>query len=369
VKILAVNWRDMKNPDAGGAEVHLHEILKGLVAKGHSATLVASNFAGGSEEDSQNGIRVIRRGKWFNANFVIPMFLRSHLKRNSYDLIVEDINKIPFFTPAFTRTKVIAVIPHLFGATVFRETNPLLASYVYFWEALIPFVYQSCRFVSISPSTKDDLIGRGMRKDRIDVVLCGLDNSTYRRLDACERFETPTLVHFGRIRKYKSVDTVIRVLALLKQKLPEARLVIIGDGPEKTNLEDLTKKLGLTGSVEFSGVLSTQRLVETLNKSHVFINASPKEGWGLTVVEANACGVPVLASNRPGLKDSLRDGETGFLVEYGDVQAFAERAYQLLTDEDLWRRMSGAGILAAQSLTWERTVEEMEQIFLREISA
>lgn len=366
MRILAVNWRDMKNPDAGGAEVHLHEILKGLVAKGHSATLVVSGYAGGGDEDSCDGIRVIRRGRWYNANFAIPMFLRGHLRRNDYDLIVEDINKIPFFIPAMTGTRVIAVVPHLFGTTVFRETNPLLASYVFFWEQFIPFIYQSCRFVSISPSTRDDLIARGIRSDRIDVVLCGLDQGVYRRIDSCERFDVPTLIHFGRIRKYKAVDTVIRVLAMLRRKLPDVRLLIVGDGPEKPNLEALTRKMGLTDAVEFCGVLSTERLVETLNRSHLFINASPKEGWGLTVIEANACGVPVLASNRPGLKDSLRDGETGYLVEYGDVAGFAERAYELLTRPDLWRRMSERGVEVARSLTWERTVAEMEEIFLRE---
>jgi glycosyltransferase involved in cell wall biosynthesis len=367
VNILALNWRDMRNPDAGGAEVHLHEILAGLVRKGHRATLITSNFPGGSERDLHDGIEVIRRGRWYNANFVIPRVAREHLKNNGYDLVVEDINKIPFFMPAFTKHKVIAVVPHLFGTTVFRETNAVLGSYVYFWEKFIPFVYQDCRFVAISPSTKTDLIDRGIPKDRIAVVLCGLDNRTYRTRENVARYEAPTIVHFGRIRKYKSVDTVIKTLAVLRKKLPDARLLIIGDGPERGNLQALVQRLHLEKSVEFRGAVPTDTLVDILNRSHLFINASPKEGWGLTVVEANACGVPVIASDRPGLRDSLRDGITGFLVEYGNVAGFAEKAYQLLSRKDLWQSMSAAGIEHARSLTWERTVSEMEAIFAREI--
>jgi len=210
-------------------------------------------------------------------------------------------------------------------------------------------------------------MGRGIAEDRISVVLCGLEQGTYRLHDELERFPEPTIVHFGRIRKYKSVDTVIRAFAVILQRLPKARLLIVGDGPYRPNLETLVQQMGLGESVKFLGVIPTTELVETLNRAHLFLNASPKEGWGLTVVEANACGMPVIASNRPGLKDSVRDGETGLLVEYGDPGAFAEKALELLSDDGRWQRMSEAGVKWAKSLTWERTAAEMEQIFLKEI--
>lgn len=367
MRILAVNWRDLRNPDAGGAEVHLHKILSGMAEKGHEVTLVASNFRGGKEVEEYDGVRVIRKGRWFDANYAIPLFLRSYLKENHYDLIIEDINKIPFFLPATTGRKVVAVVPHLFGLSVYRETNPLFASYVYIWEKFIPFVYQSCNFIAISPSTKEDLVNRGIPHTQIEVVLCGLDKSTYRVLEGVERYEKPTLVHFGRIRRYKSIDVVMRAFAIVRREMNGARLLIIGDGPERPNLERLAGKLALGDSVEFLGTVPTGRLVEILNKAHLFMNASVKEGWGLTVVEANACGLPVIASDRPGLKDSVKNESTGFLVEYGNVRGFAEKALLLLKDRDLWEGMSRAAIEHAGMLSWERTVEEMERIFLREL--
>jgi glycosyltransferase involved in cell wall biosynthesis len=367
-KFVAVNWRDLKNPDAGGAEVHLHEILKRLASDRHEVTYFVSNFPGGSEEETYDGIRVVRAGRWYDANYVIPRRVSAHLRDHDCDLIIEDINKIPFFLPFYTRRRVVAVVPHLFGGTVFQETNPLFASYVYLWEKLIPRAYRKCRFVVISPSTKEDLVRRGIPADRIDVVMCGLDHSTYRNL-GLERYSEPTVVHFGRVRKYKSIDMVIEAYALVRERIPSARLLIIGDGPERENLIRLAWRRGLAESVEFLGGVDTTRLVEILNRSHVFLNASPKEGWGLTVVEANACGLPVVASRRPGLQDSVKDGVTGFLVPYGDVRAFADRAVEIITDPALSKRMGGAAIDWARSLTWSRTGSEMLKIFLEEIDS
>ncbi len=196
----------------------------------------------------------------------------------------------------------------------------------------------------ISPSTKADLIRRGIGADRIDVVLCGLDHGAYRVVGGVERERVPTLVHFGRMRKYKSIDVVIRAFARVREALPSARLLVVGDGPERENLIRFARGLGLGESVEFPGAVSTPDLVGILNRAHLFLNASPKEGWGLTVIEANACGLPVVASRRPGLQDSVKDGETGYLVEYGDVEAFARRSVELLTEPATWRRMSEAAI-------------------------
>ena len=366
-RFVAVNWRDLRHPDAGGAEVHLHEILKRLAADGHEVTYFVSRFPGGAKEDCYDGIQVLRSGRWYDANYVIPGRVRAFLRSHPCDLVIEDINKIPFLLPAFAGPKVVAVVPHLFGGTVFRETNPLFASYVYLWEKLIPSVYRHCRFVVISPSTKDDLIRRGVRGDRIDVVLCGLDHEVYRAMPALGRFDNPTLVHFGRVRKYKSIDVVIKAFALVMEKLPHARLLIIGDGPERESLARLARRMGLGGSIEFLGAVGTPDLVNLLNRSHLFLNASPKEGWGLTVIEANACGLPVIASRRPGLQDSVKDGETGHLVEYGDVRGFAAKAIELLTDPEKWGRMSLAAVEWARSFTWDRTGREMKKIFLDEI--
>lgn len=367
--LVAVNWRDTGSPEAGGAETHLHEILKRMVARGHRATLFACGFPGAKAHEVIDGVDVHRAGSWWNANQTVARAAASFLAREPADLVVEDINKLPFCMPVRTKVPVLVIVPHLFGASVFRETNPLLASYVWSWERIIPAVYRRSRFCVISPSTRDDLIARGVPASNIDVVYCGLDHVRYRRLPGVERERVPTLVHLGRVRRYKSVDVVVRALARLRERLPDARLVVIGDGPELPAVKRLAHQLGVSASVEFTGRMGAQAMVERLNRCHVFLNPSPKEGWGLTVVEANACGVPVVGSDRPGLRDSIRHEETGFLVPYRDVNAFAERAHALLTDAALWRRMSEAGERWAATFTWERTADEMEAVFVRAIEA
>lgn len=366
MNLVAVNWRDMRDPDAGGAEIHLFEILRRMVERGHRVTWFSCRFKGASGFDSYDGIDVVRCGSWYNANFAIPRAVKAFVAREKVDLVLEDINKIPFYLPLRVDVPVMPVIPHLFGTTVFRETNPLFALYVYAWELLIPRVYRKCNFAVISPSTRDDLVKRGIPADHIDVVLCGMDHERYRLLDGVERYEDPTVVHFGRVRKYKAIDVVIRAFAKIKERLSNARLVVIGDGPELGNLKKLSRGMGLSESVEFMGRVDSEEMVAVLNRCHVFMNASPKEGWGLTVVEANACGVPVVGSNRPGLADSILDNKTGFLVDYGDVDGFARKGLELLTDTDLWRRMSAAALDWARSMTWKRTADEMEALFLRD---
>ncbi len=280
-----MNWRDRGDPMGGGAEVHLHELLRRLVTKGHEVTWLACDYPGAAaEEVGEDGIRYRRRGKWELANFYLPGLLKDELAARSYDIVMEDINKIPFYTPLHTRLPVLAVIPHLFGSTVFRETNPILASYVALSELPIRWVYGHCRFMAISQSTAEDLVRRGIRRDLIEVIECGMDHTPYLIDSPPERTSQPSLIHLGRLRRYKSVDVVIRATEIIRKTFPEVRLNIIGEGPDRPRLETMTKQLGLSENVKFLGYLPRDEMVRLLYTTHLFLNPSPKEGWGLTVI-------------------------------------------------------------------------------------
>ena len=361
-----MNWRDIGDPLGGGAELHLHEILKGAVAARWQVDMVTAGYAGAPARETVDGIDIHRRGHWSVANFVLPGLVKSLLRSRRYDLLVEDINKIPFYTPLYNRgVPVLAVVPHLFGTTVYREANPLLATYVYAAESLIPRVYRDVDFEVISPSTKEDLVARGMDPARIHTVYCGLDHARFTLAEPPSRSETPLVVCWSRLRRYKSNDVAIRAFAQIRRELPAARLLIMGRGPDESRLRRLTERLDLTASVEFAGFLPRQELVANLHKAHVFLNPSPKEGWGLTVVEANQCGLPVVASDRPGLRDSVRHGETGALVPYGDHAAFAREAMVLLKDPEVWQSRSEAARRWAAGFSWPRCVEESLALFAK----
>jgi len=354
IKVLAFNWRDIKHPEAGGAEVHLHEIMKGLVSRGHDVTLLCSSFPKAGREERIDGVEILRAGSWWNANFVLPYkYLRS-LKGRRYDLIIEDINKLPFFTPLYAKCPVVAVVPHLFGTTVFQETSPPLALYVWSYELFIPFAYRSAPFIAISESTVEDLVKRGIPRERVFLVHCGLDHGTFCRDSSVEISEEPTVIFLGRLRKYKGVQILLRAMVKVRERVPGARLLVVGDGPYKGSLERLAARLGIAEFVTFAGFVPSGERVEMLRKSHVAVSPSPKEGWGLTVVEANACGTPVVASRSPGLRDSVRHGETGFLVRHGDVEELAGRVVEVLSDDVLRDALSEGALRWAARFTWER---------------
>lgn len=370
MRLLVLNWRDIADPMAGGAEQHLHHILAGAVRRGWQVDLCCADYPGGGARGKIDGVEIHRRGHWTVANLTVPPLARALLKRNRYDLLVEDINKIPFYSPLFAgKVPVVAVVPHLFGTTVYRETNALAATYVYAAESLIPRVYRHCEFEVISPSTRDDLVARGLDPARVTTIYCGLEHERFTLADPPARSDTPLLVSWSRLRRYKSLDVAIRAFDLVQKELPAARLLIMGRGPDEARLRALTRKLGLEAKVEFRGFQPWDELVRTLHRCHVFLNPSPKEGWGLTVVEANQCGLPVVATDAPGLRDSVRDGETGVLVPYGDARAMADHALLLLRDAAYFARMSAAARAWAGTFSWERCVDESLELFRRAAAA
>jgi glycosyltransferase involved in cell wall biosynthesis len=352
LRILILNWRDLENPWAGGAEVHIHEIADGLVRRGHSVTLLSSHFPGSAAESVRHGVRILRAGNKWNANIALFWAARREIKQQRYDIVIEDINKVPFFTPPIHDLPMVVYVPHLFGSTVFRETNPLFGAYIWAMERPISYVYRRATWIAISESTRRDLVSRGVPKERTHVVHCGLDFDSYQRSDPPPRRDHPALVHVGRLMRYKSADVALRALAILRQTRPDARLYVAGDGPDLSRLQNLAQHLDISEAVDFLGFLPHAEKVDLLWRSHLLLNPSPKEGWGLTVVEANACGVPVVASRRPGLMDSVRDGITGRLVEYGDAAAFAAACDELLGDPQEYKRVVGEARDWARSFRW-----------------
>ena len=319
-------------------------------------TWLCSGFDGGAPEVSIDGIRVLRRGHWYDANHALPAAYRRELKGERFDAVLEDINKLPFFAPRWADSPVLAIVPHLFGTTVFAETGPLQALYVMAHEALLPLVYRDTPFMAISESTRGDLVARGIAREQISVVHCGLDHERFKPTAA--KAERPTVAFLGRLRKYKGVDTLLEAFAEVRRTLPDAELWIIGDGPHRSALEARAKQLGLGDSARFFGFVPAAEKVQRLSAAHVSVCPSPKEGWGLTVVESNACGTAVVASRSPGLVDSVKDGETGILVPHGNTSALSDALMSILTDRARREQLEQNGALWAKTFTWERCADE-----------
>lgn len=364
MRILVVNWQDRRNPQAGGAEVHLHEIFGRLAAHGHTVTLLASGWRGCPSREEVDGLDVHRAGGRHTFPAAALRAYRSRLRRERFDLVVEDINKLPLYTPLWAGAPVVGLVPHLFGTTAFREASWPVAATVWAAERLMPLVYRGTSMQAISRSTADDLVRRGFRRGAIRIIYPGVDHDVHRPGPGVSPFPEPTAVHVGRLKRYKGLDVAFRALRLLDGRGVPLRLLVAGRGDDERRLRRVARDEGVERRVEFLGYVSQERKVELLRRAWVNIYPSPKEGWGMTNVEAAACGIPTVASDAPGLRESVVDGETGFLVAHGDEAAWADRLEILCTDERLRRRLAQGALRHAARFSWERAAEETEDALL-----
>lgn len=362
MRLLVVNWQDRENPQAGGAELHLHEIFGRLAAAGHEVTLLCGGWPGCPPEVSLDGMRVVRVGTRYTFPFLVHGVWRERFAGTGVEVVVEDINKVPLFTPRWGQVPVVGVVPHLFGGTVFQEAPIPLAALVWLAERPIPMVYRGVPFQVISESTADDLAARGIPRDSIEVIYCGIDTTHFTPLPSA-RAEQPTFAYLGRLKRYKRVDLVIRAFARLA--LPQARLEIGGAGEHRPALERLAASLDLGGRVRFLGRITEEEKLSLLRRAWAMVFTSPKEGWGITNLEAAACGTPVIGSDSPGIRESIRHGETGFLVPHGDVASLATAMRQVSEAPSLVATLGTAGRRFAEQFTWDRAARETEAHLVR----
>jgi glycosyltransferase involved in cell wall biosynthesis len=357
LRILVVNWQDRENPQAGGAETHLHEIFGRLARVGHEVRLLCGGWPGCPPRTNLDGIEVFRVGTRLSFPILARRAYRERFAPEPGGVLVEDINKMPLLTPMWGAPRVVGLVPHLFGATAFQELSAPLAAMVWLSERSIPLVYGNVPFQAISESTAEDLTRRGIPRDRIRVIYCGVD-SLRLTPDAAEREPRPLFVCLGRLKRYKRVDLVLRAFA--RMAVPEARLEIAGEGDARGDLERLAASLDLGDRATFLGRISEERKLHLLRRAWALVFTSPKEGWGITNLEAAACGTPALASNSPGIRESVRDGETGYLVPHGDLEQLARVMRRLAESPDSVTTLGRQARAYAESFTWERAASETE---------
>jgi glycosyltransferase involved in cell wall biosynthesis len=378
VRILLVNWQDRENPQAGGAEIHLHEIFGRLTSRGHQISLLCGGWPGSPPRARLDGIDVHRVGTRHTYPFKAHAYLkrrftgsapgngalaqRADAQRTAVDVLVEDINKVPLYTPLWGLPRVVALVPHLFGGTAFQELAFPLASAVWTAERPLGRVYRGVPFEAISESTADDLALRGIPRGSIDVIYPGVDTVRYTP-SAEQRAPSPVFAYLGRLKKYKGVHLVIRAFA--QMTIRQARLEIAGAGDYRRALEQLARSLDLGDRVRFLGRITEAEKLSLLRRAWGLVFASPKEGWGITNLEAAACATPVVASNSPGIRESVRNGESGFLVPHGDVTAMARAMDRLAASRELVGVLGAQARRFAETFTWERAATETERHLTR----
>jgi glycosyltransferase involved in cell wall biosynthesis len=368
LRILVVNWLDRDNPKAGGAERHLHEIFGRLAACGHEVSVLASGWRGCQARATTNGLRIHRTGRRYTFSLAAPRYYRRHLAGKGFDVVVEDLNKVPVFARYWSRAPVVLLVHHLFGTTAFQAAPVPVALVTWLLERPIPWVYRRAPVIAVSESTRQDLIARGLSRERIQVIPNGIELDRYTPAPGDRRAERPTILFVGRLKRYKRVDVVLQALTRVVESGLDVQLIVVGDGDERAALEAQAGRLGITDRVEFVGYVSEDEKLAHLRRAWLHVLVSSKEGWGISIVEAAACGTPTVASDSPGLRESVVDGETGLLVPHGDVPALAEAMRMLLADSERRRKMGRAARRYAERFSWDASASAVEAVLRRVVA-
>ncbi|MCK4518734.1 MAG: glycosyltransferase family 4 protein [Candidatus Omnitrophica bacterium] len=354
MKVLIYNWRDIKNPKAGGAEVLTHEMAKGWVQAGHNVTFFAASFKGAKPEEILDGVNIIRAGNAISVYWQAFLHYKRRFK-GSFDIIIDEINTMPFFANLYAKEKVICHINQLAKEVWFYESVFPISLLGYLLEPFFLKSYRSNDVITISESTKKDLISLGFKEDKIETIPMGIDFKPLDNLPKKE--ETPTLIYVGRLKKSKRVHHIIEAYKKAKNKAENLNLWIVGNGDSsyKKYLYSLAED---EEGIKFFHNLSNEDKLKRMARVHLIVVTSVREGWGLIVTEANAMGTPAVVYNVTGLRDSTKDGVTGIIVKKNNPKCLAESILRILNDDELRNKLTGNALMWAREFSWDKSARD-----------
>lgn len=366
MKILILNWRDPKNPMAGGAELVTMEHAKAWVQAGHTVTWVTSRFEGARSDDIACGVHIIRRFGAHSIYFFVPYYLIFY--RNSYDLVIDEVHGFPFFSPLFTNKPVIVFIHEIAGEIwdyMFTFPKNMIGKYM---EQLYLHVYKKNIFWTDAPSTVDELISLGIAKKNCIAIPCPIvyDTASLKQIRSSKiighrytsskhsKEKNPTYLFVSRVVRMKGIEEVIKAFSFILKEQKNAQLWIVGGGERKyvSMLQEMMFEYKIIDHVTFWGVVTESKKYDLMAKAHILLHASVKEGWGLVVLEAASVGTPSVVYNVPGLCDVVKNGKTGVVLGVNTPQTMAEAVLKLYTDRLRYALFQREGNNWVKSLTW-----------------
>jgi len=358
-------WRDLDDPEAGGSEVHAHEIARRWARAGIDITFRTSYAPGQAQVEWRDGYRVIRRAGRY-AVFPRAAFSEATGRHGARDALVEIWNGMPFFSPLWAKGPSITFLHHVHAEMWDMTLPPSLARVGRGIESILaPPLYRRTRIVTLSESSRDELVDDlHFRSSRVSVVEPGIDARFSPGPEPHVRAADPLVVAVGRLVPVKRFDRLIDALAASRLRHPRLRAVIVGEGYERPALESLIASHGAEEWIELPGRIDDAALVALYRRAWVVASASVREGWGMTLTEAAACGTPAVVTDIAGHRDAVEDGVTGILAR--DPDHLVEGLDRLVGDEVLRRKMSLAAAERAARFTWDATARRVLEVLADE---
>ncbi len=355
MNILWLSWRDIKNPQSGGAEKVAIEVAKRIVRDGSNVTIFTSRFENSKPKEIIDGVNIKRKGNQLTCRLFAFLY---YLKNPNFDIVIDEINTIPFFTNFYAKSKSIVLIHQLAKEYWFKQTIFPLNIIGYFIEPFWLKLYRNFPTLALSNSTKVDLIKLGFRN--VSIYRIGLDIKP-QLITKKENL----ILFIGRLIPAKGPKDAIKAFSIIHKSIPDLKLSVIGKGHPKFigSLRELIIKLNLEKSVKLEGFVNQSKKLDLLKKAKIILIPSVREGWSLVVPEANALGVIPIGYNVPGLKDSIQNGKTGLLSK-PNPQNLADTAIKLLSNTKLQKTLSSNGVLWAKQFNFEKTYQSFKKIIV-----
>lgn len=351
--ILILNWRDIKNPSGGGAEILTHEMAKRWVKEGNTVLQISAAFKKSKREENIDGIHIIRRGAWWNVQFFAFYYYLFYLRKQT-DIIVDEVHWFPFFSVLYAPKKTVALVCEVADKLFFTIFPYPIALFWRTFEKIYLYLYKHVPTMVISHSTYKDLIKEGHVSSNIMILPMGLTlPSTIKHFP---KENNPTLIYVARLNQQKGIFDVIKAFSLIHEKLPTSKLWIVGSGTQKITqqLKELLEQENITNAVILFGFVDGQKKFELLARSYLLISASVQEGWGLTVPEAGITKTPSVVYNTNGFCDIIENNKNGLLVAH-KPEALRDGVLSIVSDKKKYQQMQLAIYKTAKQYSWENT--------------
>jgi glycosyltransferase involved in cell wall biosynthesis len=374
MKILWCTWKDRKHPASGGAEVVNEEIAKRLVRDGHEVIFLVGGFKGKGEhgdevclpEETIDGYKVVRLGNRWSVYWKAYRYYKKNL-RGWADLVIDEVNTMPFFCKFYVREKNILFVHQLCREIWFYEMAFPLNVLGYALEPIYLWLLRDRKVITVSESTKSDLLRYGFKSGNVSIVSEGIEIEPVADLAAAasasqppQKYEHPTILAFGSVRAMKRTMHIVKAFEIAKAQVPDLELVLAGsaDGRYGANVLAHIKNSRYASSVKCLGRVSKEKKIELMQRSRLIAAASVKEGWGLIVTEAASQGTPAVVYNVDGLRDSVKDGETGIICGANTPENMAENIVKLLENKEEYARLRRAGWEWSKEINFENSYRQ-----------
>lgn len=368
--ILALSWRDIGSPGAGGAEVHTHEMLSRADKNKYKIYHFSTRRKDQPVREEIDGVTYIRHGNVITVIWAAMCYYKRH--RENIDFVIDQCNTHRFFTPLWVEPQKRIFYIHQLTKEIwdYSAKFPLSKLGKALEEGFL-WLNRHDPVITVSESTRDELVLRGYDKDKIKIIYNGVSFKPWARGEWCSKEENPTFIYAGRYSPYKGIDVAVRALACIKKDYPDAKLWIIGKKDneyveknlmpicQNSNLkwEDASDK-NPKGDIISWGYVSEEKKLELLSRSWALLFPSIREGWGIPVTEAGCVGTPCIAFNSPGIREAVNYGKAGYMCDENTVGGLSVQMRAVISKRQEYEEIRESAYRYSSRFLWDEAGNE-----------